>query len=269
MSTRLDKETSANLSDILAAASLSAKKVAGALRSSDRPSIALIKDGAKLIELIRKLQGEELSVLVESERTAVKSAIENWGELLREFCRDSGLPLGGAFPDFIVAGTVYVRIQLPSLSVIVNDKKLGALPPEAVLKEIKASAVEMAKGISTADIVSVIWSAYSSVVREKNTEGRLSTRRASIFELLPKIAVLKQDKSFFRDPVREKYTSYSIHNLRADFFTLMQSDAPLEHLGQRLVFEPTSVAEEGLFMFVPTLQRCAYIGHVTFVGAER
>jgi hypothetical protein len=266
-SQRREKEGIDRLTELLAGASSSAKRVADILRSGSRPSVDIVKEGTKLLEDLDHLRQEDLAGLIENERVSMSKAVETWGDGLRQFCLENGMHLAGAFPDFIVAGVVYVKVQPSTFTAVINDKKLPAVPSEAAFKEIKSVSVELTRtSKSPQATIATLEAAYEAVVKEKTASGQLSMKRASLFELLPKVAFLRQDKSFLRNPVREKFASYSIHNLRADLFLLMQQDHPVEHRGRRLIVEPTSVAEQGLFMFIPALQRCGYVGHISFVG---
>jgi hypothetical protein len=268
MSTRRDKQTQGDLSEILATISLAAKKAREATRSNTKPSIDLVKHGTKLLEAIGSLSKEKFQVAIDLERQAVQSATSEWGEMLKRHCDDKGLLLAGAFPDFIVEGVVYVKFVVNSASASVNGKTLSALPFEPVFKAIGEELEEISHSRKSVDsTIALIWSAYRQVIEEKAEANRLSVKRASILELLPKIALARQSKRFLKNPVREEYVSYSVHHLRADLFALMQADGRLEHNGHCLVLEPTSAAEDGLFMYIPALQRCAYVGHASFVGA--
>lgn len=269
MTARRDKNSEDDYQTLLASVSLAARKTREALRTSDRPSIDLVKHGTKLIEAIGELSRERLSEAVEVERQAVEAAIKNWDELLRSHCVSRGLLLAGAYPDFIVEGVVYVRVNSNSASVNINAKRLTALPSDPALQAIDTEIAEAKRARKTAaETIALIWDAYEKVIKEKQNAASLAIKRASLFELLPKIALAHQSKRFLRNPVREDYVSYSIHDFRADLFALMQVEDRLEYRGHRLVLEPTSAAEDGLFMYVPALQRCAYVGHVSFVGAS-
>jgi hypothetical protein len=156
-----------------------------------------------------------------------------------------------------------------SASVNINARRLSALPSDSVLKAIDTEVDEVKRTRRTvAETIALIWNAYEKVIEEKRNTANLTVKRASLLELLPKIALARQSNKFFKNPVRENYVSYSIHDFRADLFNLMQTEGRLEHNGHRLVLEPTSAAEDGLFMYVPALQRCAYVGHASFVGAS-
>jgi hypothetical protein len=260
-----EEHSEGDLQDVLASISLSANKTRVALRSGNGPD--LLKHGAKLLEAIAALPKERLDQAIDTERQAVDAAIKDWGDLLRSHCVDRGLQLAGAYPDFIVEGVVYVQIKVTSASVIINGKRLSALPSDPALRLIDTEVAQMKRARkNSTETISVIWAAYESVLAEKRTSVSLAVKRASLLELLPRIAFSMQPKKFLRNPVREDYTSYSIHNLRADLFGLMQAEGSVEHLSHRLVVEPTSAAEDGLFMYVPALQRCAFVGYVSFVG---
>jgi hypothetical protein len=82
------------------------------------------------------------------------------------------------------------------------------------------------------------------------------------------MALLVQTPGFLKNPTREQFRSYSQHDLRADLFAVMQTVTTPSYGGSRLVLEPTSVAEDGLFMYMPSLQRCSYVGHISFIAMD-
>jgi len=263
-----DKHAQSDLSEVLATISVSSKKAREAAKSSDRPSVELVKYGAALLTAIDSLSKLNFQETIDFERQTVQTAVSELGGSLQQFCRNKGLLLAGAFPDFIVNGVAYVRISATSPSVSVNGKTIGALPYKAVFEAIQAELEEISNSRRPVEtVIALIWDAYQQVITEKAVGNSLSSKRASIRELLPKIALARQTKRFFKNPVREEYASYSVHQLRADLFALMQADR-IEHNGHRLVLEPTSAAEDGLFMYIPALQRCAFVGHALFVGAR-
>lgn len=263
-----DKKAQSELPEILATISLAAKKAREAAKSDDRPSIEFVKHGTALLAAIESLSGMHFQETIDLERQAVQLATAELGEKIEQHCRDKGLLLAGAFPDFIVNGVLYVRISATSPSVGVNGKTINALPYKAVFEAIEAELEEISNSRRPVEtVIALIWKAYQQVITEKVVGNSLSSKRASMLELLPKIALARQTKRFFKNPVREEYASYSVHQLRADLFALMQADR-LEHNGHRLVLEPTSAAEDGLFMYIPALRRCAFVGHALFVGAR-
>jgi hypothetical protein len=268
MPKRRETQKEYELPEILATIATAAKKAREIVKSGNRPSVDLVKHGSALLGGIQSLASLNFQETIDQERQAVQVSTGELGDNLREYCRDKGLLLAGAFPDFIVNGVVYVKVSENS-SVTVNGRTLSALPQAELFRNISAEIEDLSSKRKPLEIViAAIWEAYQQIVREKGDGNGLSAKRASILELLPRIALARQTKRFLRNPTREEFASYSIHHLRADLFALMERDGQIEHNGQRLILEPTSAAEDGLFMYVPALQRCAFVGHALFVGAE-
>ena len=256
--------------DQLLSLSHEARRLAEALRSSDRPAVGIVESAEKLQGLISTIaQTGQLEKIKDTEAAALLSASDQLPDQLLQHCQSKGIQLSGAFPDFIFDGIVYLKIRAPEGVAYVNGSKHSIWPVETLTSAVDAQLQELKNPKREAkDFLARLWKAYSAVLQQRAGREQLNTKRVGVYEILPQMALLVQTSGFLKNPTREQFTSYSQHNLRADLFAIMQANATPSYGGFRLVLEPTSVAEDGLFMYLPSLQRCGYVGHISFVSTD-
>ena len=189
---------------------------------------------------------------------------------IKYYCEQKGLQLSGGYPDYIIEGFLYLGIDSKNSTATLSDSKYPLFPVEPVLENIPEEISKLsAPSYDPMSFLQRLWSAHQRCQEKQQAAGELLTsRRVSIFRVLTEMAVASQAKNFGKNPVKEQFRSYSQHMFRADLFRLLASkETPSVH-DHRLILEPTSVAEDGLFMFLPTLGRCAFVGHVVFVSGQ-
>jgi hypothetical protein len=184
------------------------------------------------------------------------------------FCREHDLQLWGAFPDYIVNGTVYVGIDGKHMKATINDFSCPLFPVMTVFQAL-ADEVTRIKGehFDACQFAAGLEAAHQACVSRK-AERTLLTQRISIFEILAELSFQNQPKAFLANPIRERFKSYSQYRFRTDLFRLLLARDVQLIASQRLVLEPTSVAEDGLFMYLPALGRCSFVGHVVLNPKE-
>ena len=185
---------------------------------------------------------------------------------MKQLCDLNGLHLGGAFPDYIINGTVCLRVDTRHSRVQINDSAGPIFPVkdclDRVLDEVSSYS---APAFQASRFLSQLWVAYQLCLSRRKSSINASGARVSVFEILPELALSDQSRQFLRNPTKETFHPYSQHMFRADLYRLIST--PMEPIveGLRLVLEPTSVAEDGLFMFLPSVGRCAFVGHIVFL----
>ena len=188
--------------------------------------------------------------------------------VVRYFCDENGFRLDGGFPDHIINGIVYVGFDTKKGRVSVNDEVVPLFPVEDVLSCIRREVdSSKKKAAEPTQFIQMLWTAYRNTLdKQRLDKERLDhpTTRAPIFAVMIEFALLMQGKRFLRNPIQKHFASYSQHQLRADLFTLLAVGGPLTINDQSLILEPTSVADEGLYMYLPDIGRCAYVGYVVF-----
>jgi len=164
---------------------------------------------------------------------------------------------------------VYLKIRSTEGIAYVNGSKCAVWPIEALISVIETQLQQLrASKRDTQDFLERLWRAYSAVLQQRAGREQLNTKRVGIYEILPQMALLVQTPGFLKNPTHEQFRTYSQHDLRADLFAVMQTGTVPLYGGSRLVLEPTSVAEDGLFMYIPSLQRCGYVGHISFIAVD-
>lgn len=254
----------------LSSLSLEAKKISEALSSRNRPSAALVQTVEKLQEMITLFaESGELVNIKDNESAALRVAMDELPEQLSGQCDNKGIRVFGAFPDFIFDGVVYLRVRSSEGLAYVNGSKHPIWPIDVLVSVVETQLQQLrASKRETPDFLERLWQAYSAVLQQRAGREQLNTKRVGIYQVLPQMALLAQTPGFLKNPIREQFRTYSQHDLRADLFAVMQTGTLPLHAGSRLVLEPTSVAEDGLFMYIPSLQRCGYIGHISFIAMD-
>lgn len=249
---------------------LEARKLSEALLSSNRPSAGVVQSAEKLQELVTVFaQNEELVKIKDDESAALRIAIDELPEQLRYHCDSKGIRVSGAFPDFIFDGVIYLKVRSSEGVAYVNGSRHPIWPVDALVSVVETQLQQLrAPQRETQHFLERLWQAYSAVLQQRAGREQLNTKRVGIYEILPQMALLVQTPGFLKNPTREQFRTYSQHDLRADLFAVMQTGALPVYAGSRLVLEPTSVAEDGLFIYIPSLQRCGYIGHISFIAID-
>jgi hypothetical protein len=256
------------LLNLLGGISSHAKKLKQLLADPDDPALLVVAEIDKVKELISEIGSTgQLDEIRETEQALIRHTIDDLPIILKQFCDERGVDLWGASPDFIVGGIVYLGIDFTTGSVTLNDQSLQLFPFKKVLQHLTEELDRQKKdAFDPSKFLGQLWQAYEARTTErKSTNAR---KRVSIFELLMELALREQSKGFTRNPVKERFKSYSQHRLRANLFRLLGSGIDLTLNGHRLILEPTSVADEGLFMYLPATGRCGFVGHILFAPID-
>lgn len=263
---QIRKQVAALLSSIIT----DARKLKDLLASNE-PSAELPTYIHKFKERAGELLSEgHLDVISNAEQVALRHALDDLPLTLKQFCEVNGYHLSGAFPDFIVNGVVYLGIKPESQSAVMNDLKVPLLPLSEVFKQLTEQIAQFKKErFDDKRFLEQLHQAYDSCLRRQSAlEGSGLKKRVPIFTLLTEIAFSGQSKAFLKNPTQKLFKPYSQHKFRADLFRLFDSNAVPEWMGKSLIMEPTSVAENGLFMYLPATRRCLFVGHVLFATHE-
>jgi hypothetical protein len=260
----------AELSLLLDHVAKTARSIVDCLRRNDLVGAPLLEGLPRLREQMEKLLAfrllENVQAACSSKREA---ALSNISSEFQRACQVHGLDVRGGFPDFIVNGTVYVGIDQKRLRAHVDDEEFDVFPVDRLAAQVSQAASEyLKKSFDPQAFLKELWRAHQGFLRSETSNADQGAGRVPVFELLPALAFAKQSKGFQRNPAKELFRTYSQHAFRADLYRFLTSLPDGTVNGKRLIIEPTSVAEQGLFMFIPTVGRCAFVGHIRFVVAE-
>jgi hypothetical protein len=185
---------------------------------------------------------------------------------LKHFCELRGLILHGAFPDYVVGGTVYLNIDSKRGCAAINGERVPLFPLSPALDEVAKHVLHATQKAFDANLfLQNIWRAYEvCLLRRASPAPETQARRVPIFEILAEMAMERQPEAFRRNPTKDRFRAYSQHDFRADLYCLLSApEVPPVH-NLRLVLEPTSLADDGLFMFLPNIGRCGFVGYLVF-----
>jgi hypothetical protein len=211
--------------------------------------------------------GTTLTSALQETRNTIESALANLPFTLKEFSDSNNLKLFGAFPDHIIDGTLYISFDLARYRAVINDAPFPLFPIQNVLAQIsKELTAQRKQAFQPEKFLSDLWTAYRNTLSKQGhvPNSEHSRQRVSIHSLLVELAITQQDKAFFHNPIQKNFKSYSEHAFRADLYRLLVSaEAPVFEK-RRLKLEPQAVAERGIFMYLPSMSRCAFVGHLLF-----
>ncbi len=258
-----------DLLNLLGGISSHAKKLKQLLADPDDPALLVVTEIDKVKELISEIGSTgQLDKIRETEQALIRHTVDDLPITLKQFCDERGVELWGAAPDFIIDGIVYLGVDFTTGSVTLNDQKLHLFPFKKVLQHLVEELDRYKKeAFDPPKFLNLLWKAYEAKADE-NQRSNSMRKRIAIFDLLLTLALQEQGTAFSRNPVKERFKSYSQHRFRANLFLLLVSGADLTLKGRRLILEPTSVADEGLFMYLPATGRCGFVGHLLFSPVE-
>jgi hypothetical protein len=201
-----------------------------------------------------------------STRKEISALLEGIPNKLEEFCKASGFNLYGAFPDHIIDGTTYLAFDITAHRVTLNDMTFPLFPFDDLILRVSKEVLNQKKRSFQVDrFLDQLWNGYLRVLMSQGVPKEdCPGKRVSVNSLLPELALSQQSKTFLANPLQKNYKSYSQHALRADLFLLLSNNQRPVFKNHLLKLEPPSVAEHGIFMFLPSLGRCAFLGHLVF-----
>jgi len=85
-----------------------------------------------------------------------------------------------------------------------------------------------------------------------------------IERILQALALGQQPRAWRLDPTSRNYRSYGRDQLRTQLYRLVTARPQPTFSGRRLNLTAGSNTENALFMYVPSLGRCAYVGLVSW-----
>jgi hypothetical protein len=105
--------------------------------------------------------------------------------------------------------------------------------------------------------VKSLYSAYLEVVaKHEKPVGAI----IPIEEIIQSLAVSSQTRAWRLDPHTRNYRSYGRDRFRANLFRLLEQHPQPTHEQYLLNLAAGSNTQNALFMYIPSLGRCAYVG---------
>ncbi len=175
----------------------------------------------------------------------------------------TGCSVFGQTSLLIVEGIVHLEMDLKKRRVVVNGITLDDLAVPAICQRVTEELARLRASITPP--LAMLKQVAEAYDREARLGGVELGTQVHTTALLLQIALARQTANFRSDPSSRNFREYSLVQVRADLYTLLQSG---EQSMQRRRFRYASGADTtgAVFMLVPALQRTAHIGRVWFEG---
>jgi hypothetical protein len=204
----------------------------------------------------------------------VASTIQRWalGERRTRRARFAGIArqrgwvVVGAWPEPVVEGIVFIRLDEDRNRASVNGRPLQGNPTAERIAAVAAHEIEeLLKHRSDPESFAAdCWAAFRQAAVPVG-EG------IDVHRLLREILWLKQTKGFRSDPRPENFRPYSAAQFRADLTHYLASGStPFHDGGKSYQLEAVggSFAQDAIFMYFPQAGRLASCGRLTFRAVE-
>lgn len=225
--------------------------VVGALQGAE-DLVGPVSSGA-LLNALRVVQSEAQGVL--------SSLAEELPTRLRGVSVE-GVEVKGVRPDFIVDGGLHVHLDESARWLLVGGAHLPLAPWKKTAQAIARLLSELRNLPFDADGFSnSLFAAYEQALAEA---GKTMGAVVPIERILQALALAQQPRAWRLDPTNRNYRGYGRDQLRAQLYRLV-TVRPQPAFGRhRLNLTAGSNTENALFMYIPSLGRCAYVGLVSW-----
>jgi hypothetical protein len=195
---------------------------------------------------------------------AREEQVASFGQRLARALQGQGRAIhGDAWPLF-VDGIVHVEASPDQGVVRVNGEAIQDFSCPAVVGRIDAELERLRKLATPPDkLLEQIKAAYDEECSVRRLEPGTQMETLAI---LYRVALLRQQAGFRRNPTAKSFREYPREVFRADLFVLLQSGA-LTAEGSRLRYASGSDTAGAIFMLVPALGRSAHVGRIWFEPA--
>jgi hypothetical protein len=175
--------------------------------------------------------------------------------------RAEGFTVMGDGGLIIVDGVVHIGLNLKQRTVSINDHQANNLAISSLIASIVEEVNKIKKLTTTPDrFLSLLFSAYKD---ELSTKKSGMGSQVHISSLHWRVAMLRQETSFHRNPLAKSFKEYPRELFRSDLHALLSS-AQFSIEGFTFRYSPGSDTTGSVFTFVPALGRVAHIGRIWF-----
>ncbi len=173
-----------------------------------------------------------------------------------------GVEVKGVRPDYIVDGGLHVHLDESARWLSVGGNHLPLAPWKKTAQGIARLLSELRNLPFDADAFSKsLFAAYEQALVEG---GKSMGAVVPIERILQSLALGQQPRAWRLDPTNRNYRGYGRDHLRMQLFRLVTARPQPSVGGHRLNLTAGSNTENALFMYVPSLGRCAYVGLVSW-----
>lgn len=216
--------------------------------------IGPVSSGA-LLNALRVVQSDAQAVL--------NSLAEDLPTRLRGVVAE-GVEVKGVRPDYIVDGGLHVHLDESGRWLSVGGNHLPLAPWKKTAQGIARLLSELRNLPFDADAFSKsLFAAYEQALAEG---GKSMGAVVPIERILQALALGQQPRAWRLDPTNRNYRGYGRDQLRTQLYRLVTARPQPAVGGHRLNLTAGSNTENALFMYVPSLGRCAYVGLVSWTS---
>lgn len=214
----------------------------------------MVKDAQELERVAATIKRWEIS-----ERRSRRARFE-------EIARRRGWDLVGAWPEPVVDGIVFIKVDEDRNRAFINGQALPGNPTAERLADLAAGEMgELMRGRpEPTTFVAEVWAAFREC-------GVAAGQGLNVHRLLRELLWLKQTKVFRVDPRQDGFRPYPMAQFRANLTHYLALGAPtFKDSGTEYRLEAVggSFAQDAVFMYFPQTGRLASCGRLTFRAVE-
>jgi len=175
-----------------------------------------------------------------------------------------GVEVQGVKPDYILDGSLHVHLDEARYSMTFAGTRLPIAPWKPIERSIVTSLTDL-KNLEFApdQFLSTLLGTYRHLIQEM---GKPVGTVVPVERVIESLAVARQSPNWRLDPSSKNYRSYGRDHFRAQLYRLLITTPRPSLQGLRLNLTAGSNTDRALFMFVPALGRCAYVGLVAWTN---
>lgn len=188
-------------------------------------------------------------------------SIDTFSDHLRRELVERGCTVFGDSSAMFVDGVVNIEADPKKGKVSLNGKVLRDLRIGHLASAIRAESSRLRDAAADPmQFVRDLLGAYESVVSQRGLEFGTQIKT---MELLPVLMFGRQQERFRQNPTMALFLEYPSDQFRADLHALLASP---NHSTEdcKFCYSSGSTTDGAVFMFVPALERTAYIGRIWF-----
>jgi hypothetical protein len=195
---------------------------------------------------------------------AREEQLSSFGQRLGRALQAQQHDVHGETSPLIVDGVVHVEVSPEQGVVRVNGEADSDCSCAEVAARVEAELRRLRKlATPPATLLEQIQTAYDEECCVRRLEPGTQVETLAV---LYRVALLRQQAGFRRNPTAKSFREYPREVFRADLFALLQSGA-LAGRGRRLRYASGSDTAGAIFMLVPALGRAAHVGRIWFEPA--
>lgn len=193
------------------------------------------------------------------------AAGEELSDTLRRSLESAGRQVFGESSTLVIDGIVHVDLNVKRGKAKINGVECRDLRVDGLTQAIVTAADNLHKHTAPAeDFGDELLRAYEQLT---SVQGASFGSQVKTLDLLPLVALGRQDSRFRADPLASQFKDYPLALYRADLHGLL-AQAEVTIAGSRFGWSSGASTEGAVFMYVPALRRTAHVGRVWFDNVE-